>query len=98
MTAVSSDTTVSPQPVAPHRRRWAWTTIAAVGLLSASAFVAVPAIADGTTATPDGGGSSRVIVCETAVESSGDVGISAATATRLAVGDTTPVPEGCREG
>ena len=46
MTPDSTDTTVSPQPVRTHRRRWAWITIATVGLLSASAFVAVPAIAD----------------------------------------------------
>jgi len=95
MNSVSTDTTVSPQPVRPHRRRWAWITIATVGLLSASAFVAVPAIADSGDTTPK---HDRVIVCESGTETKGDIKISAATATRVADGDTTPVPEGCREG
>jgi hypothetical protein len=96
MASVSTDTTVSPQPVRTHRRRWAWITIATVGLLSASAFVAVPAIADsGGTPTP---GNGRVVVCESGVETKGDIQMSAANATRVADGDTTPAPEGCREG
>jgi len=94
MTSVSTDTTVSPQPVRTHRRRWAWITIATIGLLSASAFVAVPAIAD-STSTPS---HDRVVVCESDVETKGDLQMSAATATRVADGDTTPAPEGCREG
>jgi hypothetical protein len=94
MASVSTDTTVSPQRVRTHRRRWAWITIATVGLLSASAFVAVPAIADsGNPATHD-----RVVVCESGVENKGDIQMSAATASRVADGDTTPAPEGCREG
>ena len=94
MSSVSTDTTVSPQPVRTHRRRWAWITIATVGLLSASAFVAVPAIAEsGGTPSHD-----RVIVCESSTETKGDIQMSAATATRVADGDTTPAPEGCREG
>ena len=91
MTSVSTETTVSPQPVGTHRRRWAWITIATIGLLSASAFVAVPAIADSPS-------NDRVIVCESGIETNGDVEISAATVTRVADGDTTPAPEGCREG
>jgi hypothetical protein len=94
MTSVSTDTTVSPQPVRTHRRRWAWITIATVGLLSASAFVAVPAIADsGDTSSQD-----RVVVCESGVETKDDIQMSAATATRVADGVTTPAPVGCREG
>ena len=94
MASLSTDTTVSPQPVRSHHRRWAWITIATVGLLSASAFVAVPAIADsGTPPSHD-----RVVVCESDVEHKGDIQMSAATATRVADGDTTPAPEGCREG
>jgi len=94
MASVSTDTTVTPQPVRSHRRRWAWITIATVGLLSASAFVAVPAIADsGNPPTHD-----RVVVCESDFETKGDITMSAATATRVADGDTTPAPEGCREG
>jgi len=98
MASLSTDTTVSPQPVRSRHRRWAWITIATVGLLSASAFVAVPAIADSgapSNATP---GNGRVVVCESGVENKGDVQMSAATATRVADGDTTPAPEGCREG
>jgi hypothetical protein len=100
MTSVSTDTTVSPQPVRTHRRRWAWITIATVGLLSASAFVAVPAIADSSGATPTHAtpGNGRVIVCESGTDTKGDIQMSAATATRVADGDTTPAPEGCREG
>ena len=94
MTSVSTDTTVSPQPVRTHRRRWAWITIATVGVLSASAFVAVPAIADSGSAPSH----DRVVVCESGVETKGDIQMSAATATRVADGDTTPAPEGCREG
>ena len=94
MTSVSTETTVSPQPVGTHRRRWAWITIATIGLLSASAFVAVPAIAD-SASTPS---HDRVVVCESDVETKGDIQMSAATATRVADGDTTPAPEGCREG
>ena len=94
MASVSTDTTVSPQPVRTHRRRWAWITIATIGLVSASAFLAVPAIADsGAPATHD-----RVIVCESSTEIKDDIQMSAATATRVADGDTTPAPEGCREG
>jgi hypothetical protein len=98
MVSTSTDTTVSPQP-GSRRRRWAWITIATVGLLSASAFLAVPAIADGgdspsNDTTPSG----RVVVCESGVDDQGDIQMSAATATRIADGDTTPVPEGCREG
>jgi hypothetical protein len=99
MASLSTDTTVSPQPVRSHRRRWAWITIATVGLLSASAFVAVPAIADsGTPPSHTTPGNGRVVVCESDVEHKGDIQMSAATATRVADGDTTPAPEGCREG
>ena len=94
MTSVSTDTTVSPQPVRPDRRRWAWITIATMGLLSASAFLAVPAIADSGSARSQ----DRVVVCEGGVETKGDIQMSAATAARVADGDTTPAPEGCREG
>jgi hypothetical protein len=94
MASVSTDTTVTPQAVGTHRRRWAWIAIATVGLLSASAFVAVPAIADSGGAPHH----DRVIVCESAVETTDDVQMSAATATRVADGDTNPAPEGCREG
>jgi hypothetical protein len=94
MTPVSTDTTDSPQPVRTHRRRWAWITIATVGLLSASAFVAVPAIAD----SGDAPSHDRVVVCESGVDDQGDIQMSAASATRVADGDTTPAPEGCREG
>jgi hypothetical protein len=56
-----------------------------------SALLAVPAIADSTPA-PD---HDRVLVCESAVETQGDIRISAASATRVADGDTTPAPDGC---
>ena len=90
----STDTdTVPPQPVS-RRRRWAWITIATVGLLSTSAFLAVPAIADsGTSQNHD-----RVVVCESGVDDQGDIQMSAASATRVADDDTTPLPNGCREG
>jgi len=99
MASVSTDTTVSPQPVRTHRRRWAWITIATVGLLSASTLVAVPAIADsGATPTHDTPGTGRVIVCDSGVETKGDIEMSAATVTRVAEDDATPAPEGCQEG
>ena len=92
MDSVLTDSTVSPAPVRPHRRRWAWITIATTGLLSVSAFLAVPAIADDAPSSPS---HDRVLVCDTGVETNGDIQISAASATRVADGDTTPVPEMC---
>jgi hypothetical protein len=98
MTSIDIDTTDSPQPVS-RRRRWAWITIATVGLLSASAFLAVPAIADdGGAPNHDTVPNGRVVVCESGVDSKGDIQMSAASATRVASDDTTPLPEGCREG
>jgi hypothetical protein len=91
MDSGAPDTTATPQPVRSHRRRWAWITIATTGLLSVSALLAVPAIADSTPAP----GTDHVIVCDSGVETSGDIQISAATATRVADGDTTPLPENC---
>ena len=88
------DTTISPQPARSRRRRWAWITIATVGILSASAFLAVPAIADSGGAPSN----DRVVVCESGVDHEDDIQMSAATATRVADDDTTPLPEGCREG
>jgi len=83
-------------PTSPRRRRWTWITIATVGIVSASALLAVPAIAaDGDTVNHS---DDRVIVCESGVETNGEISISSATATRVPEGDTTPVPEGCREG
>jgi hypothetical protein len=98
MASIDTDTTVSPQPVS-RRRRWAWITIATVGLLSASAFLAVPAIADSPSSPSNGTTSTgRVVVCESGVDDKGDLQMSAAPATRVADDDTTPVPEGCGEG
>jgi len=91
MASSNADPTATPESVGTHRRGWAWITIATVGLLSASAFVAVPAIADSSS-------NDRVIVCESGIETNGDIEISAATVTRVADGDTTPAPEGCRDG
>jgi hypothetical protein len=97
MASNDTDTTVSPQPVS-RRRRWAWITIATVGLLSTSAFLAVPAIADsGGSPSNDTDPKGKVIVCESGIESDGDITMSAASATWVASDDTTPLPEGCRE-
>ena len=94
MASTSNDTTAPPPSTHSRRRRWTSITIAAVGIVSASALFAVPAIgADGNPPDHD-----RVIVCESGVETNGDIQMSSATATRLPNGDTTPVPEGCREG
>ena len=91
-------TTVPPQPVS-RRRRWAWITIATVGLLSTSAFLAVPAIADsGDAPSHDTATNGRVVVCESGVDGRGDIQMSAASATRVASDDATPLPEGCRKG
>ena len=100
MASIDIDKTVTPPPVRPRRQRWAWITIATVGLLSASAYLAVPAIADNSDppSSPSSPSHDRTIVCEGAVETDGDIQISAATVTRVADGDTTPPPEGCREG
>jgi hypothetical protein len=98
MTTLSPDTTVTPEPIRSRRRRWAWITIATVGILSASAFLAIPAIAESSGTPGPTPGSGRVVVCETGIETNGDIQMSAATATRVADGDTTPAPEGCREG
>jgi hypothetical protein len=38
-----------------------------------------------------------VIVCESGIETNGDITMSAASATWVASDDTTPLPEGCRE-
>ena len=77
-----------------RRRRWTWITIATVGIVSASALLAVPAIAaDGNSGDHS---SDRVIVCESGVETNGEISISSATATRVPEGDNTPVPDGCR--
>jgi hypothetical protein len=91
MDSVSPDPTATPQAVRAHRRRWAWATIATTGLLSVSALLAVPAIADSTPSPSH----DRVVVCDSGVETDGDIQISAATATRVAGGDTTPLPENC---
>ncbi len=77
------------------RQRWTWITIAAVGIVSGSALLAVPAIAAGGAAG-SGGSHDRVIVCESGVVTDGDVWTSSAVATRAT--SDTPVPDGCREG
>ena len=59
MDSISPDPTATPKPVRSHRRRWAWITIATTGLLSVSALLAVPAIADSTPSPSH----DRVLVC-----------------------------------
>jgi hypothetical protein len=98
MASIDTETTVPPPPVS-RRRRWAWITIATVGLLSTSAFLAVPAIADGGDSPGNGTTSNgTVVVCESGVDTRGDIQMSAASATRVASDDATPLPEGCRKG
>lgn len=80
---------------ARSRQRWTWITIAAVGIVSGSALLAVPALAaEGSTGS--GGTTDRVIVCESGVVTDGDVQTSSAVATRAT--SDAPVPNGCREG
>ena len=56
-------------PAGPsRRRRWAWITIATVGLLSASAFLAVPTIAGQRQHASNGTTDDRVVVCESGVD------------------------------
>ena len=94
MDRVSAEATDTTESLRSRRQRWAWITIATIGVVSASAIVAVPAIAE----NDDPPSHDRVIVCDSGVETNGDIQMSAATATRVADGDTTPAPEGCREG
>lgn len=96
MTSNHIDSTQVKQTTSPRRRRWTWITIGTVGVISASLLVAVPAIAAENDQSNDHS-NDRVIVCESSVETNGDVSISSAVATRLPEGDNTPVPEGCRE-
>jgi hypothetical protein len=89
-TPAAATTTVA-QP-ATRRRRWAtWIALATLGVVSATAFVAVPAIAADADPAPD-----RVVVCESGVVDDGGIQTSSAVATRTPAGD--PLPEGCREG
>ena len=98
MASLDTDTTVSPQPVRTRRRRWAWITIATVGLLSASAFLAVPAIAQDGGAPSHGSPDDRVVVCESGVEPTATSRSPRPPRPGVAEGDTTPAPEGCRGG
>ena len=92
------ETTATDQVPQQRRRRWAWITIAAVGIASAVALLAVPAIAEaGDSTKPSDASNDRVVVCDTGVETYGDIQISASNATRIADSDTSPTPEGCRE-
>jgi hypothetical protein len=77
-----------------RRRRRTWISIAVVGIVSATALVAVPAIAaDNDKAR----GSNRVIVCQSGVVEDGDIRTSSASADRVADDDPRPVPAGCRD-
>jgi hypothetical protein len=77
-----------------RRRRRTWISIAIVGVVSATALVAVPAIA---ADNDDPHGSNRVIVCQSDVVEEGDIRTSSASAERVADNDARPIPPGCRD-
>lgn len=82
-----------------RRRRWTWATVLTIGVVSASALVAVPAIASsgdpaGGTGSGTGGAGGKIVVCESGVVDHGD-GIQTSSASADRVADGAPVPEGC---
>ncbi len=91
----------STAPVVPtHRHRWTWITVLTIALVSGSALVAVPAIAQ-SDATPPAvhtpAPAEKVVVCESGVVDQGD-GIRTSSAAAERVPADAPVPEGCRAG
>lgn len=84
-------TTTAAEAATVRRRRATWIAIATLGIVSATAFLAVPAIAADGDPAPD-----RVVVCESGVVDDGGIQASSAVATRTPA--TDPLPEGCREG
>ena len=93
----------STTTVVPTRRgRWVWITVLSIGLVSGSALLAVPAIAESgsphphpavTTPAP----TEKIVVCESGVVDHGD-GILTSSAAAERVPADTPVPDGCRVG
>ena len=81
--------------VVPTRRRWPLIAALTVGLLSASALLAVPAIAQSDTPTePTPAPTEKIVVCESGVVDHGD-GIQTSSASAERVPADAPVPEGC---
>jgi hypothetical protein len=87
----SSDHPTPTTEVLSRRRRWAAITVLAVGLIGASALVAVPAIAEGGESGP----AEKLLVCESGVVDHGD-GIQTSSASVERVAADAPVPDGCR--
>ena len=88
-----SDQATAPPAVSAQRHRWTWITVLTIAVVSGSALVAVPAIADDAATPP---AHDRVVVCESGVVDQGEIQTSSAVAVR--VGDDAPVPKGCRDG
>ncbi len=92
----------TPTVVPARRHRWTWITVLAVAVLSGTALVAVPAIAQ---SEPSGGAgpshtpapAEKVVVCESEVVDHGD-GILTSSASAERVAADAPVPDGCRVG
>jgi len=93
---MAHDQEPTPAVVTARRRRWPRITLVTVGLLSASALLAVPAIAqsDGSDPTPTPAPAAKVVVCESGIVDHGD-GIQTSSASAERVPADAPVPEGC---
>ena len=90
-----SDLRSTPTVVPAHRHRWTWITVLTIALVSGSALLAVPALAqsDGSAPTP----TDKVVVCESGVVDHGN-GIQTSSVSVERVAGDAPVPDGCRAG
>lgn len=90
-----SDQESTPAVVLARRHRWTWITVLTIALVSGSALLAVPALAqsDGSEPAP----TEKVVVCESGVVDHGD-GIQTSSASVERVAADAPVPDGCRAG
>lgn len=95
MAGTEPDTT--PGVVRAHRTRWPWITVLTIGLVSGSALLAVPAIAQDDPTDPAPTPTGKVVVCESGVVDHGG-GILTSSAVAERVDADAPVPDGCRAG
>jgi hypothetical protein len=97
-----SDQEPTTTVVPAHRHRWVWITVLSIGIVSGTAFLAVPAIAQGGSTDPDPAVTTpaptgKIVVCESGVFDHGD-GIQTSSASAERVPADAPVPDGCRAG
>ncbi|MBM3659678.1 MAG: hypothetical protein FJW95_09270 [Actinobacteria bacterium] len=93
---MAHDQEPTPTVVPTRRPRWRRIAVVTLGLVGASALLAVPAIAqsDGGDRAPTPAPAEKIVVCESGIVDHGD-GIQTSSASAERVPADAPVPEGC---